>query len=206
MKRLFKILVASSLALTLFAFVGFISSVHAEEVTETTPVTTTTEVVETTEATETTTTTEVEATEKTETETAAIDSETKSKIDDIIDFVQSLNEDELMELLNQAKGWVISIGVVGIVTILTAFIGLIAALTKLKNEKIRNSQLTEEAKAEKIADNEKTQETIIKQVNSVKLLLLEFVNGLSDEDKKKVESNIASVKARILELQEETKE
>lgn len=206
MKRLFKILVASSLALTLFAFVGFISSVHAEEVTETTPVTTTTEVVETTEATETTTTTEVEASEKTETETAAIDSETKSKIDDIIDFVQSLNEDELMELLNQAKGWVISIGVVGIVTILTAFIGLIAALTKLKNEKIRNSQLTEKAKAEKIADNEKTQETIIKQVNSVKLLLLEFVNGLSDEDKKKVESNIASVKARILELQEETKE
>lgn len=206
MKRLFKILVASSLALTLFAFVGFISSVHAEEVTETTPVTTTTEVVETTEATETTTTTEVEASEKTETETAVIDSETKSKLDDIIDFVQSLNEDELMELLNQAKGWVISIGVVGIVTILTAFIGLIAALTKLKNEKIRNSQLTEEAKAEKIADNEKTQETIIKQVNSVKLLLLEFVNGLSDEDKKKVESNIASVKARILELQEETKE
>lgn len=206
MKRLFKILVASSLALTLFAFVGFISSVHAEEVTETTPVTTTTEVVETTEATETTTTTEVEASEKTETETAVIDDETKSKLDDIIDFVQSLNEDELMELLNQAKGWVISIGVVGIVTILTAFIGLIAALTKLKNEKIRNSQLTEEAKAEKIADNEKTQETIIKQVNSVKLLLLEFVNGLSDEDKKKVESNIASVKARILELQEETKE
>lgn len=204
MKRLFKILVASSLALTLFAFVGFISSVHAEEVTETTPVTTTTEVVETTEATETTTTTEVEASEKTE--TAVIDNETKSKLDDIIDFVQSLNEDELMELLNQAKGWVISIGVVGIVTILTAFIGLIAALTKLKNEKIRNSQLTEEAKAEKIADNEKTQETIIKQVNSVKLLLLEFVNGLSDEDKKKVESNIASVKARILELQEETKE
>ncbi len=197
MKRFFKILVASSLALTMFVFIGFISSVHAEEVTETTPETTTTEVIESSEATAETTTAE---------EATVIDDETKSKLDEIVDFVQSLNEDELMELLNQAKGWIIAIGVVGIITILTAFIGLIAAFTKLKNEKIRNSQLTKEAKAEKIADNEKTQETIIKEVNSVKLLLLDFINGLSDEDKKKLESNTASIKARILELQEETKQ
>ncbi len=64
-------LAALSIALTLFVFIGFISNVHAEEVTESTPESTTTEViessevVETTEATETTTAEEAETTETT---------------------------------------------------------------------------------------------------------------------------------------------
>ena len=37
------------------------------------------------------------------------------------------------------------------------------------------------------------------------MLLLEYTNGLDDKDKKQVQSNIANVQARLLELVEKTK-
>ena len=131
-------------------------------------------------------------------EEVVLSEEDRSKINQLVDFLQSLSKDELINLLNEAKGWFIALGITGVVSLLAAFVGLIAAITKLRNEKIRNSNLTEEAKQQQIDNNNKTEKIIVDNVNDVKQLLLQFMNGLSDEDKKKVESNIATVKAKML--------
>ena len=110
-----------------------------------------------------------------------------------------------MQIITSLKNWLIAIGVTGVIALLTALIGLIAAIAKLKNEKIRNSQLREEEKAKRVEDNNKTVETIKEEINGMKMLLLEYTNGLDDKDKKQVQSNIANVQARLLELVEKTK-
>ena len=132
--------------------------------------------------------------------------EEEEKINAIVDFLSKLNKDELMNIITTLKNWLIAIGVVGTISLLTAIIGLIAALTKLKNEKIRNQQLTKEEQDKRIEDNNNTQKTIVKEADSVKLLLLDFMNGLSDKDKEQVSSNIANVKARLLELNKDNNE
>lgn len=132
--------------------------------------------------------------------------EEEEKINAIVDFLSKLNKDELMNIITTLKNWLIAIGVVGTISLLTAIVGLIAALAKLKNEKIRNSQLTEQEQNKRIEDNNKTQDVIVKEVDSVKLLLLDFMNGLSDKDKEQVSSNIANVKARLLELNKDNNE
>ena len=184
MKKLFVL----GCVFTSFLFVLFFGvNAHAEENPEaTTPEETTQEVVET--------------------ETTTNDEEEKKKIDEVVDFIQSLNEEELLGLLNEVKTWFISIGLVGLIGILSTVIGLIAAITKLRNQKIINSNLTKEETDKRIEENNKTQETIIKEVDSVKLLLLDFMNGLEDSDKEQVKSNIANVKARLLELENNNKE
>ena len=132
--------------------------------------------------------------------------EEEEKINAIVDFLSKLNKDELMNIITTLKNWLIAIGITGVVSLLAAIVGLIAALAKLKNEKIRNSQLTKEEQDKRIEDNNKTQDVIVKEVDSVKLLLLDFMNGLSDKDKEQVSSNIANVKARLLELNKDNNE
>lgn len=152
----------------------------------------TTEVVETTETT-------------TQEEEPIFTEEEKSKINKAVDFIQSLSKEELLGLLNEVKGWLISIGIVGGISFLAALLGLIAAIVKLRNEKIRNSQLTEAAKQEKIDESKKWQEALNSKGNEIKGLMLELINGLDDNEKKKVENNVASIKAKLYETVE-TKE
>lgn len=131
--------------------------------------------------------------------------EEKSKINKAVDFIQSLSKEELLGLLNEVKGWLISIGIVGGTSFLAALLGLIAAIVKLRNEKIRNSQLTEAAKQEKIDESKRVQDALESKTNEIKNLMLEFMNGLDDTEKKKVENNVASIKAKLYETVE-TKE
>lgn len=152
-----------------------------------------------------------EAPESTETPTQEVENAESNegeeeKINKLVDFVQSLNEDELVGMINEVKTWFISLGIVGIVGILTAVISLIAAITKLRNEKIRNSNLTKEEAEKRVEDNNKTQDTIVKECDNIKLLLLDFMNGLEDGEKEQVKSNIANVKARLLELKNDDEE
>ena len=131
--------------------------------------------------------------------------EEKSKINKAVDFIQSLSKEELLGLLNEVKTWLISIGIVGGTSFLAALLGLIAAIVKLRNEKIRNSQLTESAKQEKIDESKRVQDALESKTNEIKNLMLEFMNGLDDTEKKKVENNVASIKAKLYETVE-TKE
>ena len=134
----------------------------------------------------------------------ALSEEDKSKIYQLVDFLQSLSKDELLNLLKEAKGWFIALGVTGVVSLMAALIGLIAAIAKLRNEKIRNSNLTEEAKQKQIEANNNMAKTFIDKTNEIKELMLTMMNGLTDEEKKQVESNIAEVKAKMLEYTNKT--
>ena len=148
-KNLVKFILLGSI-ITYFLFILFLGfNVNAEEVENTNPEPETQEVVENTE----------EAKEE--------------KINEIVDFLSKLNKDELMGIITSLKNWIIAIGVTGVIALLTALIGLIAAIAKLHNEKIRNSQLREEEKAKRVEDNNKTVETIKEEINGMKMLLLE---------------------------------
>lgn len=164
----------------LFAFT-FAARTYAEEVPqEQEP---TTEVVESTE----------------EQQEVTLSEEDKSKIDALVDTLQSLSKDDLVNLLNEAKGWFIALGITGVASLMAAIIGLIAAITKLRNEKIKNSNLNEEAKQKQIDANNAMAKTFTDKTNEIKELMLTMMNGLEDKDKKQVESNIAEVKAKMLE-------
>lgn len=164
----------------LFAFT-FAARTYAEEVPqEQEP---TTEVVESTE----------------EQQEVTLSEEDKSKIDALVDTLQSLSKDDLVNLLNEAKGWFIALGITGVASLMAAIIGLIAAITKLRNEKIKNSNLNEEAKQKQIDANNAMSKTFTDKTNEIKELMLTMMNGLEDKDKKQVESNIAEVKAKMLE-------
>ena len=136
----------------------------------------------------------------TTTEEELISDADKEKINQFVDFISKLNKDELLDLLNQAKNWFIGIGIVGALSILTCIISLVAAIVKLHNEKIRNSQLTEQAKKEAIESANNFEKKLDERTQELKMLLLEFVNGLSDEDKKQVENNTESVKTMLFEI------
>lgn len=181
-KNLVKFILLGSI-ITSFLFILFLGfNVNAEEVENTNPEPETQEVVENTE-----------------------EAKEDEKINEIVDFLSKLNKDELMGIITSLKNWIIAIGFIGVIALLTALIGLIAAIAKLHNEKIRNSQLREEEKAKRVEDNNKTVETIKEEINGMKMLLLEYTNGLDDKDKKQVQSNIANVQARLIELVEKTK-
>lgn len=164
----------------LFAFT-FAARTYAEEVPQEQE--STTEVVESTE----------------EQQEVTLSEEDKSKIDALVDTLQSLSKDDLVNLLNEAKGWFIALGITGVTSLMAAIIGLIAAITKLRNEKIKNSNLNEEAKQKQIDANNAMAKTFTDKTNEIKELMLTMMNGLEDKDKKQVESNIAEVKAKMLE-------
>ena len=207
MKRL-KFLLAIMIAVlvfNVFIFFGAFTA-HAEELPQTEQEPQTTEVIEEEEPKEEQepiATTEAITDETTEEE--IFTEEEKSKIAEIVDFISSLDKEELMELLGQAKNWFVGIGIVGVITILTALISLVAAVVKLHNEKIRNSKLSEENKKEAIESANKFMKLVEDKNGELKMLLLEFVNNLSDEDKKQVQNNVDTIKTKLIEAMNENK-
>ena len=207
MKRL-KFLLAIMIAVlvfNVFIFFGAFTA-HAEELPQTEQEPQTTEVIEEEEPKEEQepiATTEAITDETTEEE--IFTEEEKSKIAEIVDFISSLDKEELMELLGQAKNWFVGIGIVGVITILTALISLVAAVVKLHNEKIKNSKLSEENKKEAIESANKFMKLVDDKNAELKMLLLQFINNLSDEDKKQVQNNVDTIKTKLIEAMNENK-
>lgn len=155
---------------------------------------------------ETTTTTTDEATEQPsedeveenkEEEQSALTEEDRGKIETLIEYLKSLDKDELMDVLNTAKSWLIAGGITTILAFLGAVIGLIASMLKLSREKTKNSNLSEENKAKVLELITNFENKLVDGNNQIKALLLEFVNNMSDEDKKAMEANVNDVRAKI---------
>lgn len=155
---------------------------------------------------ETTTTTTEEATEQPsedeveeneEEEQSALTEEDRSKIETLIEYLKTLDKDELMDVLNTAKSWLIAGGITTILAFLGAVIGLIASMLKLSREKTKNSNLSEENKAKVLELITNFEKKLVDGNNQIKALLLEFVNNMSDEDKKAMEANVNDVRAKI---------
>ena len=158
-----------------------------EEETTTTTTTTEEEVVTTTD---TTTTIEEE-------ENLTLTEEEKGKIDEIIEWLSNLNKEELFEFLNTAKNWLVAGGIVTIISVLSAIIGLIASIIKLNKEKIKNSNLSDENKQKVLEMTANFEKKLIEGNTQIKTLLLNVINNMSDEEKKAVEANISDVRAKI---------
>ena len=154
---------------------------------ETTTTTIEEEVVTTTD---TTTTTEEE-------ENLTLTEEEKGKIDEIIEWLSNLNKEELLDFLNTAKNWLVAGGIVTIISVLSAIIGLIASIIKLNKEKIKNSNLSDENKQKVLEMTANFEKKLIEGNTQIKTLLLNVINNMSDEEKKAVEANISDVRAKI---------
>lgn len=163
-----------------------------------------TEIVDTlVEETTTTTTTEEESVTTTDTTTTeeeenlTLTDEEKGKIDEIIEWLSNLNKEELFEFLNTAKNWLVAGGIVTIISVLSAIIGLIASIIKLNKEKIKNSNLSDENKQKVLEMTANFEKKLIEGNTQIKTLLLNVINNMSDEEKKTVEANISDVRAKI---------
>ena len=154
---------------------------------ETTTTTTEEDVVTTTD---TTTTIEEE-------ENLTFTEEEKGKIDEIIEWLSNLNKEELFDFLNTAKNWLVAGGIVTIISVLSAIIGLIASIIKLNKEKIKNSNLSDENKQKVLEMTANFEKKLIEGNTQIKTLLLNVINNMSDEEKKAVEANISDVRAKI---------
>ena len=152
---------------------------------------------------ETTTTTEEESVTTTDTttneeeENLALTEEEKGKIDEIIEWLSNLNKEELFDFLNTAKNWLVAGGIVTIISVLSAIIGLIASIIKLNKEKIKNSNLSDENKQKVLEMTANFEKKLIEGNTQIKTLLLNVINNMSDEEKKAVEANISDVRAKI---------
>ena len=173
------------------------NKVYASEGTEGT------EIVDTlVEETTTTTTTEEEIVTTTDTtteeeENLTLTEEEKGKIDEIIEWLANLNKEELLDFLNTAKNWLVAGGIVTIISVLSAIIGLIASIIKLNKEKIKNSNLSDENKQKVLEMTANFEKKLIEGNTQIKTLLLNVINNMSDEEKKAVEANISDVRAKI---------
>lgn len=158
-----------------------------------------TEIVDTLGEEETTATTqeEVVTTTQEEEETVTLTEEEKGKLDKIVEWLSNLNKEELLEFLNTAKNWLVAGGIVTIISVLSAIIGLIAAIIKLNREKIRNSNLSEENKQKVLEMTANFEKKLIEGNTQIKTLLLNVINNMSDDEKKAVEANISDVRAKI---------
>lgn len=151
---------------------------------------------------ETTTTTEEEVVTTTDTtteeeENLTLTDEEKGKIDEIIEWLSNLNKEELFDFLNTAKNWLVAGGIVTIISVLSAIIGLIASIIKLNKEKIKNSNLSDENKQKVLEMTANFEKKLIEGNTQIKTLLLNVINNMSDEEKKAVEANISDVRAKI---------
>lgn len=148
---------------------------------------------------ETTTTTEEEevVTTTEEEENLTLTEEEKGKIDEIIEWLSNLNKEELLDFLNTAKNWLVAGGIVTIISVLSAIIGLIASIIKLNKEKIKNSNLSDENKQKVLEMTANFEKKLIEGNTQIKTLLLNVINNMSDEEKKSVEANISDVRAKI---------
>ena len=162
-----------------------------------------TEIVDTlVEETTTTTTEEEEVVTTTDTtteeeENLTLTEEEKGKIDEIIEWLSNLNKEELLDFLNTAKNWLVAGGIVTIISVLSAIIGLIASIIKLNKEKIKNSNLSDENKQKVLEMTANFEKKLIDGNTQIKTLLLNVINNMSDEEKKAVEANISDVRAKI---------
>jgi len=157
-----------------------------------------TEIVDTLGEEETTATTQEEvATTTQEEEAVTLTEEEKGKLDKIVEWLSNLNKEELLEFLNTAKNWLVAGGIVTIISVLSAIIGLIAAIIKLNREKIRNSNLSEENKQKVLEMTANFEKKLIEGNTQIKTLLLNVINNMSDDEKKAVEANISDVRAKI---------
>lgn len=163
-----------------------------------------TEIVDTlVEETTTTTTEEEEVVTTTDTtieeeeENLTFTEEEKGKIDEIIEWLSNLNKEELFDFLNTAKNWLVAGGIVTIISVLSAIIGLIASIIKLNKEKIKNSNLSDENKQKVLEMTANFEKKLIEGNTQIKTLLLNVINNMSDEEKKAVEANISDVRAKI---------
>jgi hypothetical protein len=156
----------------------------------------------------TTTTEEVTTTTDEEQEEAPVTltEEEKSKLDSIVEWLSKLNKEELFELLGTVKNWLIAGGIVTVLGFLSAIIGLVAAILKLSREKTKNSELSEENKKKILDLTDGFEKKLVEGNNQIKALLLEFVNNMSDDEKKAMEANINDVRAKITKALEESKE
>lgn len=155
-----------------------------------------TEIVDTLGEEETTTIQEEVATTQEE-EAVTLTEEEKGKLDKIVEWLSNLNKEELLEFLNTAKNWLVAGGIVTIISVLSAIIGLIAAIIKLNREKIRNSNLSEENKQKVLEMTANFEKKLIEGNTQIKTLLLNVINNMSDDEKKAVEANISDVRAKI---------
>lgn len=157
-----------------------------------------TEIVDTLGEEETTATQEeVATTTKEEEEAVTLTEEEKGKLDKIVEWLSNLNKEELLEFLNTAKNWLVAGGIVTIISVLSAIIGLIAAIIKLNREKIKNSNLSEENKQKVLEMTANFEKKLIEGNTQIKTLLLNVINNMSDDEKKAVEANISDVRAKI---------
>ena len=158
-----------------------------------------TEIVDTLGEEETTTTIqeEVATTTQEEEEAVTLTEEEKGKLDKIVEWLSNLNKEELLEFLNTAKNWLVAGGIVTIISVLSAIIGLIAAIIKLNREKIKNSNLSEENKQKVLEMTANFEKKLIEGNTQIKTLLLNVINNMSDDEKKAVEANISDVRAKI---------
>lgn len=151
---------------------------------------------------ETTTTTQEDVATTTDTtteeeENLTLTEEEKGKIDEIIEWLSNLNKEELLDFLNTAKNWLVAGGIVTIISVLSAIIGLIASIIKLNKEKIKNSNLSDENKQKVLEMTANFEKKLIEGNTQIKTLLLNVINNMSDEEKKAVEANISDVRAKI---------
>lgn len=196
--RAFKIVLGLLFVFTLLAFVGVLSAntkVYAEEIVDS---------LGDEENQEEETTTNESNEETTDNEEVTLTEEEKGKLDKIVEWLSNLNKDELMGVLETAKGWLIAGGIVTVITVLSAIIGLIASILKLSREKTKNSNLSEENKKKILDVTDSFEKKLVEGNNQIKALLLEFVNNMSDEDKKKMEANIEDVRTKITKALEES--
>ena len=152
---------------------------------------------------ETTTTTQEDVVTTTDTTTTeeeenlTLTEDEKGKIDEIIEWLSNLNKEELFDFLNTAKNWLVAGGIVTIISVLSAIIGLIASIIKLNKEKIKNSNLSDENKQKVLEMTANFEKKLIEGNTQIKTLLLNVINNMSDEEKKTVEANISDVRAKI---------
>ena len=172
------------------------NKVYASEGTEGTEIVDTLveETTTTTEEEEVVTTTDTTTEEE---ENLTLTEEEKGKIDEIIEWLSNLNKEELFDFLNTAKNWLVAGGIVTIISVLSAIIGLIASIIKLNKEKIKNSNLSDENKQKVLEMTANFEKKLIEGNTQIKTLLLNVINNMSDEDKKAVEANISDVRAKI---------
>ena len=172
------------------------NKVYASEGTEGTEIVDTLveETTTTTEEEEVVTTTDTTTEEE---ENLTLTEDEKGKIDEIIEWLSNLNKEELFDFLNTAKNWLVAGGIVTIISVLSAIIGLIASIIKLNKEKIKNSNLSDENKQKVLEMTANFEKKLIEGNTQIKTLLLNVINNMSDEEKKAVEANISDVRAKI---------
>ena len=190
--KAFKIVLALLFMFSLTAFVVAFANnnVYAEEIVDSLGEEETPDEIPSTDEQEATTTEgQQEATSLTE--------EEKTKLDSIVEWLSTLNKDELFDYLNAAKNWLIAGGIVTVLGFLSAIIGLIAACLKLAREKTKNSDMSEANKKKTLEAYDALEKKIIDGNTQVKVLLLDIFNNMSDDEKKAMEANINDVKTKI---------